>query len=65
MKKLLDSSSWEERFTCASSWGVMEEQMDEGSIDVEPRVSVEGRLGETEGEVPKGSSTMDLIDDDR
>ena len=44
---------------------VKKEQLYEGSIDFEPLVITEGRLGETEGEGPGGSSTKDLIDDDR
>ena len=41
------------------------EQVDEESIDVEPKVIAEGRSGETEGDALEGSSTVDLIDDDR
>ena len=43
---------------------MMEEQEDKGSSDVEPRVIIEGKSSEVEGEVLEGSSTMDLIDDD-
>ena len=42
-----------------------EEQVDKGSTDVEPRVIVEGRSSEIEGEVLEGASTMDLRNDDR
>ena len=62
---LPDSSSWEERFTCASSQGVTEEQEDKGSNDVEPRVISEGRSSETEGEVSEGASPEGLMDDDK
>ena len=53
------------RFTCASSQRVTEEQVDEESTNFEPKVIAKGRLGETEGEGPGGSSNEDIIDDDR
>lgn len=40
-------------------------QVDEGSTDVKPKVIVEGRSGNIEGEKPGGSSIKELIDDDR
>ena len=63
--KLLDSSSREERFTCTSSWEMMEEKEDKGSTDVEPRVIVEGRSSERTGEDAEGDFTECLMDDDR
>ena len=42
-----------------------EEQTNKGSTDVEPRVIVEGRSSEVEGEVLEGASTVDLMNDDR
>ena len=47
------------------SRGVMEEQIDEGSTNVEPKVIAEGRSGETSGGVSKGTFTKGLMDDDR
>ena len=43
----------------------MEEQVDNGSTDVEPRVINEGRSSEKTGEDSEGASTEDLMDDDR
>ena len=42
-----------------------EEQGDEGSTNVEPRVIAEGRSSEIEGEVLEGASTLDLMNDDK
>ena len=43
----------------------MEEQVDKGSTDVEPKVIAEGRSSETIGEDSNGMFPEGLMDDDR
>ena len=44
---------------------MMEEQVDKGSHNVEPKMIAEGKSSETEGEDVEGASTKGLMDDDR
>ena len=63
--KLPKASTWEERLTYGSSWGMTEEQVKRWSKDVEPRKVVEGGSSNTDEVDSGGMYSEGRMDDDR